>query len=213
MGWTSYHRPVGETDRDHFSRELLRDSDHEIVECATVRRVFYAAVRTKSTGEVWALIVLIRRSPGGDFNFAYKDMSETMGPAEASAPAKVLDALSPTTNEYALEWRAKCRERLTRRAEVRRRVKDVVVGTMIRVNHPLRFHNELEASRFQCLDRTARSFRWLAITQDGTKFTCRLGSDWADQLLWEIEPAQQTQATSPTTSSSEQPAGDREERP
>ncbi|MGZ3144780.1 DUF6927 domain-containing protein [Lentzea chajnantorensis] len=112
------------------------------------------------------------------------------GRAVASAPAKVLDALSPTTNEYALEWRAKCRNRLTRRSEVRQRLKDVVVGTTIKLNGPLRLHNGLEASRFQCLSSTGRSFGWMAITDDGTQFPCRLGADWAHELRWEIEPAQ-----------------------
>jgi hypothetical protein len=181
------------TDRDHFSRELFRDSDYEIVECTTVRRVFYAAVRTKSTSEVWALIVLVHRNPGSEFNFTYKDMSETMGPVEASAQAKVLDALSPTTNEYALEWRQKCRDRLTSRAAIRSRLKAVQVGSIIRVPRPLRFTDGREASRFECLDRGRSGLRWLALTADGDQFTCNLGRDWATELQWEIEPAQTAQ--------------------
>jgi hypothetical protein len=186
MGWTSYHRAPGETDREHFARELA--ADYEIVECATVDSVFYAAVRVKSTGEVWALIVLIKRSPAAEFNFACKGMSETEGPFYAKAPAKVLDALTPTTDENALEWRKKCRDRIARRAEVRKRRKDVKAGTTIHVVPALLFGNNQEASRFQCLERSGRSWRWLAITEDDNRFPCSLGTDWADRLEWEIEP-------------------------
>ncbi|MDT7785586.1 MAG: hypothetical protein QOF58_4005 [Pseudonocardiales bacterium] len=125
MGWIAYHRPPGETDREHFSRQLFQHSDYKIVECSTVDDVFYAAVRTTSTDEVWALIVLMEHRSGDAYNFAYKYLSETAGPVTASAPAKVLDALTPTTNTYALEWRANCRERLTgtasRRTPAKRR--------------------------------------------------------------------------------------------
>jgi hypothetical protein len=100
MGWTFYHRPAGESDRAHFERELLANTDYEIVECATVNSVFYAAVRTKTTAEVWALVVLTQRARG-HHNFGYKDLDETMGPVQAIAPATVLNALTPTDNDYA----------------------------------------------------------------------------------------------------------------
>lgn len=38
-----------------------------------------------------------------------KSMSDAMGPYYYGASAKVLDALSPTTDECALRWRAACR--------------------------------------------------------------------------------------------------------
>jgi hypothetical protein len=54
----------GTTDREFFETEfpntLTRDG--EILACATVRSVFYAAVRTRETGQVWALVVLLHRS-------------------------------------------------------------------------------------------------------------------------------------------------------
>lgn len=92
MGWISYHRAPGESDRAHFQRKLLAGTDHEIVECTSVDGTFYAAVRTEETGKVWALIVLMERSPGSYHNFAFKALDETVGPVRANAPAKVLDA-------------------------------------------------------------------------------------------------------------------------
>jgi hypothetical protein len=210
MGWTSYHRPPGETDLQFISRKL-RD-DCEIVQSSTVRGVFYAAVREKATDEVWALIVLTERSPKEYYNFACKYISESMGPTVAEAPAKVLDALTETTSEYALEWRALCRERLSAKAEARRRLKTVHIGDTIVLSRPLLFGNQLEAKRFQCWDTGRGGHKWTAITEDGQRFACRLGANWASELQWEVEPAQQAQVTSPPTGSSEQPAGDREER-
>jgi len=100
MGWTTLHRDPGTTDREFFETEfpttLARDG--EILACATVRNVFYAAVRTRESGQVWALVVLLRRSRAGVgswYNFGYKEMDERMGPAEARCPARVLDLLSP----------------------------------------------------------------------------------------------------------------------
>ncbi len=59
-------------------------------------------------GEVFALVCLVRRNPKSTDGhaFGYKDMSESMGPWEDGCPAKILDLLTPTTSEYALDWRA-----------------------------------------------------------------------------------------------------------
>lgn len=197
MGWITYYRPKGESDRAHFERELLTNADCEIVECATVRNVFYAAVRTKTTDEVWALVVLMQRMRG-EHNFGYKDLAESMGPVESDAPAKVLDALTSTDNEYALQWRQRCRDNLGKRAEARKRQKAITVGVVIQTAIPLRFANGLEASRFECIERSGRTIRWNAITDDGTRFTCRLGANWAEDLPWQIVPA--AAASSPTSS-------------
>jgi len=64
MGWTTLHRNPGMSDREFFETEfpnaLTRDG--EILACATVGRVFYAAVRTRESGQVWALVVLLHRA-------------------------------------------------------------------------------------------------------------------------------------------------------
>lgn len=189
MGWVTYHRPKGESDRTHFERELLADTDYEIVECSTVDRVFYAAVRTKTTGAVWALVVLLQRTRG-HHNFGYKDLEESMGPAEANAPAKVLDALTPTDNKYALEWRQRCRNNLVKRADARKRQQAVTVGVVIQTAVPLHFANGLDASRFECVYRSGRTMQWHAITDDGTRFRCRLGANWAQRYTWQIDAPQ-----------------------
>jgi len=208
MGWVSYQRAKGETDRAHFTRELLRHSDYEIAQCASKNRVFYAAVRTISTGEVRALVVLMRWRRG-QFNFAYKDLDESMGPANAEAPAAVLDALTPTDNEYALEWRQRCRTNLAHGTANRTRLRGVTDDVIIRTTTLLQFENGLVARLFRCVHRAGRTIRWQAITDDGDRFSCRLGSRWAERYSWEIVSSDSEDFRAITQAPADQPAPDR----
>jgi uncharacterized protein DUF6927 len=130
----------------------------------------------------------------GEHNFGYKPIDESMGPVVADAPAAVLDALTPTDHEDALEWRRRCRDNLARRAAVRERQRAVTEGVVIQAANPLNFKNGLSASRFACAQRSGRTIRWEAITDDGARFFCRLRSNWAERYNWEIvsEPAPAT---------------------
>ena len=79
--------------------------------------IYYAAVETimKATGEreVWAAVFKTYGQDRQDpyFNFGYKDMEETMGPSYYDCPVSILDLLTPTDNEAAIEWRDKCRNK------------------------------------------------------------------------------------------------------
>ena len=112
MGWTSLHRPKGITDREFFQKNVC--GPHlTILESGSVGGTFYAAIRSDQTGEVFAMVALQQRKSiarsGGD-NYAYKAMIEHEGPFESFCPQRVLDALTPTANEYAIAWRTRCAE-------------------------------------------------------------------------------------------------------
>jgi hypothetical protein len=121
MGWTLVdHRPAGESHEDFLAREVLGEKQ-EILASAHIGGIggtFYAAVRENSGGEVWALVVLTTGRAGS--RFGWKEMEESQGPAPCECPAHILDLLSPTTDEQALAWRARCRSRLRRLAAVTR---------------------------------------------------------------------------------------------
>src|SRR3546814_12246736 len=51
------------------------------------------------------------KSKSGE-HFGYKDMDEYVGPYEDSCPRHILDLLTPTDREHALDWRARCRANL-----------------------------------------------------------------------------------------------------
>lgn len=112
MGWTykeRWHDSKIEECRYSFGNEpewavILKD--------ALIGNTYYAAMRSAKTGQVWALVVLVDFSNN---EFGYKDMDETMGPCYYDCPISILNLLSQTTNQFALEWREKCRQNRKRR--------------------------------------------------------------------------------------------------
>lgn len=152
MGWTSYHATHyknGQIDRkaecDAYWLEGLNAGHFEVVKSAMVGIVYYAAIRAlkKYVGkddndksiyedipedqrETFGVVFLTSTDKKDYFNFAYKDISEDMGPYESKCPVGIIKVLSPTTNANALAWRARCIENAKKKS-----VKDVPVGTII----------------------------------------------------------------------------------
>lgn len=60
-------------------------------------------------------------------------LTESMGPCEDNCPRHILDLLTPTDKEHALDWRRRCAENLKRRS---RKLAD---GDRIRLHEPLTF--------------------------------------------------------------------------
>jgi hypothetical protein len=132
MGSISTHRAKGFTNDEWFRNEVFADHT-TIVASSTIKSCYYAAVRDNTTGVVWAAVIPFTRSPRGHYNFCWKTMDETVGPGYHDAPAKVLDALTETDNEWANEWRAACRKNLERKQ------KTLAPGTVVRLGHSLTF--------------------------------------------------------------------------
>ena len=144
MGWTSYraihYKWVGKgtkrnyvIDRkaecDNILNDNMVDRDNkiignfEVLKSSMVGSVYYAAAKrvrfaTETTPEyskVFAAIFLTSTDTKDYCNFSYKDMDETMGPYKYDCPKGILDLLTPTDNECANNWRAKCREQLEKK--------------------------------------------------------------------------------------------------
>lgn len=137
MGWTYQYRAKGTSDREFF--EPLLNKGSRIIACNSAggfHGEFYAAVEN-SAGEVSVLVALKAWSPHEYYNFGYKDMDDTAGPIMARASQAVLDALTPTTNEHALDFRARAQANLDAkktRPTLRR-------GSVIHLNKPVKFAN------------------------------------------------------------------------
>jgi hypothetical protein len=86
---------------------------------------------------VFAAVILTSRSGG---EWCYKDMEEGMGPCEATAPKKLLDLLSSTTKDYALDWRKRCLESATLKS------RKVAHGDTIKLGQPLTFDDGIEGN-------------------------------------------------------------------
>lgn len=111
MGWTSGALTKPFTALAAIEFDLGEDFAARVLDAARCGRVVYAAVRAASAGEVFGLVLLTERRHGLLYT---KPVSEDMGPAEDRCPARILDRLTPPSNEYAREWRERCRARLAK---------------------------------------------------------------------------------------------------
>lgn len=146
MGWYAYDistSPKEEMDRiltweekEESTGELL--SSNKVLRSCMKGMTYYAAVERYDKGKdsrVIAAVALVNYSPKakyGKANFAYKLMSEDMGPCRYECPETILDLLTPTDNEYALSWRNLNRDQIKLRKEKVKKLKKVKEGQKIR---------------------------------------------------------------------------------
>lgn len=129
MGW-DYHHEVAPYDRRAICRSNIGNG-YEVVKDAVVGTTYYAAVKSPHDGKVGAVIILTKIDRNGYCNFGMKFMDEEMGPYRNDCPRSVLDALSPTDNKYALEWRQACRDKLSEKNDTT--LKDAPIGAKLKV--------------------------------------------------------------------------------
>lgn len=113
MGWTivpAYE--VGGRDlaslKEYFRRSWESDPRFELVDMGKSGNTLYSAIRIKETGEVFAVVTLVSFKNG---EFSYKEIHENCGPLKTECPQRILNKLTPTENQYALNWRKACRNR------------------------------------------------------------------------------------------------------
>ena len=148
MGWTGYyatHYKNGKIDRkaecDAYFMEGLNRGNFKVLKSTMKGSVYYAAIQNMvkydgkdkngksiytpiDNGKIWAAIFLT--SVEGK-EFFYKDMDETYGPCYYDCPKSILNLLSETDNEYALDWRRLCVEKTAHKNDLSK----LPVGTTI----------------------------------------------------------------------------------
>lgn len=131
MGWTYIQRGSQKV-KDILRRELSYTDGSDVLEIAIVNlREAYAAVRTPK-GKVVGIVAKLDYAKDRVHDFGFKVMDEGEGPLITSAPAKVLDLLSPVNaiyktplaRDFATKWRTACRERLAKREDMKLEVGD-----------------------------------------------------------------------------------------
>ena len=139
MGWTSYHAEHydkhGKVDRKAECDKYCNCSGEKFIDVVLKSSmkgsVYYAAVeRTDKKTEkksTWGIVILTSVDNNQWHNFTYKPISEDMWPYYYDCPKGILDLLSPTTNENAVNWREQCR-----RNSKRVKPGELPVGTTIR---------------------------------------------------------------------------------
>ena len=122
MGTTFYHANYyknGKVDRkaecDAMNTWMNESSTGRVIKSAMVGSIYYAAVEITKDNSC-DVVAMIYKTYGQDrndpyYNFGYKPMDETMGPGYYDCPKSILDLLTPTEYEYAIEWRNKCRNK------------------------------------------------------------------------------------------------------
>jgi hypothetical protein len=165
MGWTEYHTyeiynpKTGryivdrKTECDKlFNCDMVKGlGKFEVLKSRMVGSTYYAAVKrttfaTETKPEeviVFAAIVLTAVNSKSYYNFAYKDMDETVGPYKYDCPKSILDLLTPTESEWANEWRKQCYERLKNKNNPNG-LNKLPLGTAIKVTMPFdtKFYNK-----------------------------------------------------------------------
>lgn len=113
MGWTFYNIDKNTKTKDECRKEINENKNFRVIKDAMIGSVYYAAV-AKIPGMTvcsFAVVFLTRRkSSFGQVEFGYKAMEETVGPRESNCPTSILDLLTSTDNQWAREWRQRCRD-------------------------------------------------------------------------------------------------------
>jgi hypothetical protein len=118
MGWQYVIRDCDETDFEYWSRKLNNDSwtiiDGETTDNDDAENIFFGAIRyEKATpflgkGYVSCLVILQSWELPDDkshLNFQFEILDENTSLCNFGCPSHILDLLSPTTNEFASDWR------------------------------------------------------------------------------------------------------------
>lgn len=187
MGWLEYratHYKNGKVDRkaemDATYNWETETHKAEVLKSAMVGGTYYAAVKStnKTNGFecVTAAVCLTSTDSKHYYNFAYKDIDETMGPYKFDCPKGILDLLTPTDNEYANEWRKACRENLAKKKSSNALSK-LPVGTVIKVVMPFDtnyFKAGQEVKLKKCQKWNSNRTEWLTMSYPHVRFTASL---------------------------------------
>ena len=151
MGWDetwAKHWKHGRVDRkaevdDNFKWfKFDKDDPHKLIKEVSVRKstmvgsTYYGAIDiwTKDKGHEFVGVVVLTKVINRS-RIAIKVMGETVGPHYYDCPASILKLLSPTDNEWALEWRRKCEEQIVKKKELNK-IKKLGIGSIISFPSP-----------------------------------------------------------------------------
>jgi hypothetical protein len=101
VGWTFFHKPKGIKAVDAIKNEFGAESAKRIVATSATREAVFIVKEyhepdskvyvPDANGMIRALLVFkIKSVPKDQYNFGYKDMSETMGPYGCPAPMSII---------------------------------------------------------------------------------------------------------------------------
>lgn len=154
MGWLFFPKPA--SPKAYLDNQLNQGLNKVLRSAIVGRTEYYAAVQIPN-GDVFAVICLLKYEPRAKDGrtFGYKDMDEACGPYVTRCPKQILVLLTPTTNQYALEWRERCKQYHRRQM--------IPSQSTLRFKHGLSFTDGVTEHEF-VLFRMGRKIRFLRAT-------------------------------------------------
>jgi hypothetical protein len=137
MGWL-----VGWNSKAEVVEHLKRQAGERLVKASVVGNVLWTVERAYESGDLFIRCCLlsggrfhqgVRLPAGSDMRWGYKDLEESMGPAEVSCPLAFLDMVPVPKGEYAARWRERVRAHHAQAAASRKLVREARPGDRVRL--------------------------------------------------------------------------------
>jgi hypothetical protein len=157
MGWTFFHKPVGMKAVDTIKREFgEKFCAEKLVAATATREAVFMVVKVHepdsdvyvpdADGTIRTLAVIAIKSSRGQYNFGYKDMTETMGPYGLEAPLSIIaqcsalrDPIGPQPEYSSLRSATEYRARSARVAAIKALKRKLKPGTKVTLPEALSF--------------------------------------------------------------------------
>lgn len=188
MGWDYTRREKGQSHLDFFRKEIDCETHKLLSVAGTMLGPVYGALEITHPGQepfVIGVVFLVHWDHSNlAYNFGYKEISEEMGPCEASCPRKILDRLtslsvleergifSGKSLEFASAWRDRCEQNLEKREALR-----LKQGMILRTPKIIKFGRDgrITGDTFLCTNPKRLHFRvvWRNEFSSEVRFTDR----------------------------------------
>lgn len=157
MGWTtvevdfksSQTVKIKEFFEKEYTSETVGGYQIKVLYQHLVGRTLYQALEYKKDDDVQVMAnVILYSVVGGEL--CWKAMLETAGPGKDEANKRLLNLLSPTDSQYALDWRKRCQLNIDKK---KIQYED---GDIIQFAKDIHFRSDLNFSRFILRKRPSR---------------------------------------------------------
>ena len=135
-------------------------SEYDVVAHALKGNNLWAVIQHKTSGERSAILFLLRRYVN---EYDYKAMDEGMHPYYYDIPERLFKMLTPTTNKYALEWRAGVEQRLQQDKD--NKAKPMGEGVLFKINGSMYMVVGRDNAKTLLIQDTARKYWRLSVAR------------------------------------------------
>lgn len=126
MGWTAC--ASWNTKKDVIDELIENLSAYNVIAQKSTTQAWYAVIENKVTRERAIFVALVKKIDGW---LGYKDMDEGAGPSVNDCPLAFFDLVPQPPNDWAAEFRARCRAFHAKKAARKNKTRYFVLGAMI----------------------------------------------------------------------------------